>query len=68
MVSFEGKCICFMKEDLIFRELEMIFLLDLFGIYLKVKISVGYENIWLDSFGKFNVFLDCGSVILVVMY
>ena len=67
-VSFEGKRISLMKEDLTLRELEMIFPLDPPGAHLKVKISVGYQNIWPDSSGKFNVPLDCGSAILVAMH
>ena len=67
-VSFEGKRIGLMKEDLTLRELEMIFPLDPPGTQLKVKTSAGYENIWPDSSGKFNVPPDCGSTILVAMH
>ena len=67
-VSFEGKRIGLMKEDLTLRELEMVFPLDPPGAHLKVKTSAGYQNIWLDSSGKFNVPPDCGSAILVAMH
>ena len=67
-VSFEGKRTGLMKEDLTLRELEMVFPLDPPGAHLKVKTSAGYQNIWPDSSGKFNVPLDCGSAILVAMH
>ena len=45
-VSFEGKRIGLVKEDLTLRELEMVFPLDPPGAHLKVKTSAGYQNIW----------------------
>ena len=67
-VSFEGKRIGLMKEDLTLTELEMIFPVDPPGAHLKVKTSAGHQNIWPDRSGKFNVPPGCGSAILVAMH
>ena len=67
-VSFEGKRVGLFREDVTVMELERIFPADPSGAHLKVKSGAGYQNIWPDSLGKFNIPSDCMSAILVAMH
>ena len=68
-VCFEGKRVGLSTDGLNLSELERIYQLaiDSPGVHLKIKSGAGFQNIWPDRAGKFDVPPNCFSAIAVAM-
>ena len=68
-VCFEGKRVGLTTDGLNLSELERIYQLaiDSPGVHLKIKSGAGFQNIWPDRAGKFDVPPNCFSAIAVTM-
>lgn len=66
-ISFEGRRVGLVKEDLSLTELRNFFDIDEAGAHLKVKMGSCFQNVWPDIDGRFSLPADCLSAILVAM-